>query len=57
MVKYGFFCFVVSFNFYFDKFCINVEFDDGDLGRILLDYIRMLLCDYLVVCKYIYLLV
>lgn len=52
-----FFCFVVSFNFYFDKFCINVEFDDGDLGRILLDYIRMLLCDYLVVCKYIYLLV
>ncbi|XP_052685701.1 uncharacterized protein LOC128165324 isoform X5 [Crassostrea angulata] len=32
-----------------DKSCINVEFDDGDSGRIPLDHIRMLPRDYPVV--------
>ena len=35
-----------------DKGSINVEFDDGDSGRIPLDHIRMLAQDFPLVCKY-----
>lgn len=55
----GYFCFLFRFtaspNPHSDKSCINVEFDDGDSGRIPLDHIRMLPRDYPVVCEYIHL--
>lgn len=57
MANYVFFRFAASPNPHSDKSCINVEFDDGDSGRIPLDHIRMLPRDYPVVCKYIHLLV
>jgi hypothetical protein len=36
-----------------DEKYINVEFDDGDNGRIVLDHIRFLLSDYPIVGEFL----
>lgn len=47
------FCILASPNPHADKNFINVEFDDGDSGRIPLDHIRMIPEDFPIVCKYL----
>lgn len=37
-----------------DEKYVNVEFDDGDNGRIVLDHIRFLVSDYPIVGKYFF---